>query len=495
MVENPLYAPGDIFTIDILVDDVTNLWSFDLSMSYDPSVVTATNILVNVLDPVAGKGFLLEETTSAIDNDLGLLSVSSNRGPNGLVMGELLGVSDGVNKLYYVKYPAVGDRNGDGLIDKYDVTVYFNGTEQPASAVRDVVSGSGRIRLSATLPAPAAGTVITIDYFHPGLTTTAVVPMCSITFHVESRGISALDMHDTQMLDIDLNPIDHELFDGLFDNTFQGWVTVPIYKNVGLMPTNESSIEITADHVELDTQGYPLWGISFNLWYDTTVLTAIDPEALLNLPYGRIGINTKIFDSEGYIHVEVENMSLVTEDPVPFVRMKFTLDAEGWSTLLLTDLLAVSETGEKRFFDLRSNGSFASVDVIELKRAWPEDYLFFMNWEPDNIDTLYAKVKTAVTGDPITFQVIFTIYDWKAGIPVGTIATPPTTIPENTEMTVSADFDVTASGIPWSKGWWGMKWYFAKIVAEVHYDSNGDGIMDSLGKGTKSILILVIKWG
>jgi hypothetical protein len=139
MVENPLYAPGDIFTIDILVDDVTNLWGFDLSMSYDPSIVTATNILVNVLDPVAGKGFLLEETTSAIDNDLGLLSVSSNRGPNGLVSGELLGVSDGVNKLYYVKYPAVGDRNGDGLIDKYDVTVYFNGTEQPASAVRDVV--------------------------------------------------------------------------------------------------------------------------------------------------------------------------------------------------------------------------------------------------------------------------------------------------------------------------------------------------------------------
>jgi hypothetical protein len=253
--------------------------------------------------------------------------------------------------------------------------------------------------------------------------------------------------------DIYFNPIALDEIDGSFDNRFQGHLAAPMYKDTALLPGSEFDLVITAENVLV-----PTWGISFFLDYDTNVLA-------------------------GPTYVQVQDMSLVTEEPVAIATVHFTVMAEGWTMIHIRDIVAVSIYGDALYFD-SSDGGFASVDVVDLsgRAAWPETHQFYVSEEPDSIDTLFARVSASATGTPVTFKVVFSIYDQEAAILLGTLETPPETIAPLETKTVSVDFDVTAWGTPRYKVW---------IGAQAAYDIDGDGIFDFLGIRVKPIPIFV----
>jgi len=458
-IDNPLMAPGETFAIDVLVNNVVELWRVAFTLNYDTSVLTATGIVPNPTDPVASKGFI-HTTSDAIDDTTGTIVVDVDRGLSGYILGQVIGIGDGVTKTFFVENPRIGDRNGDAAINRFDVDLYYDGVLQLPTEVRDVTA-TGRIRIATASPAPAVGVVVSLDYFHPGLTVDANFPALSISFSIDSRGASPLDMSGSAMTDIYMNPIAVDEIDGSFINTFHGHIAAPLVKNTTLVLGNEFDVIITADNVRT-----PAWGVSFWLDYDTNVLTALSS---VTNPY--------VDDTLGTTYVEVAGLSLTTVDPVPLVTVRFRVDAEGWSILNIRDVAGVSIFGDLLVFD-NTDGSFASVNPIDFtgRGAWPDTYWAMYG----TIDMLHAKVKTSSTGLPITFQVVFSIYDLKGGFLLGTIETAPATIPELTTMEVTAPFDTTVWGTP--KHYWWFDYYMVRVRAKITYDSNGDGIMDSVAE-------------
>jgi hypothetical protein len=135
-----------------------------------------------------------------------------------------------------------------------------------------------------------------------------------------------------------------------------------------------------------------------------------------------------------------------------------------------------------------TDGSFASINPIDFSHrgAWPDKFLPMYG----TIDTLHAQVATTATGAPVTFQVVFSVYDAKGGFLLGTIETEPATVPELTTMEVTAPFDTAVWGSP--KYYWFIGFYLVRVRAQIIYDSNGDGIMDTLGNRVKQFYILVL---
>jgi hypothetical protein len=155
--------------------------------------------------------------------------------------------------------------------------------------------------------------------------------------------------------------------------------------------------------------------------------------------------------------------------------------------LHIRDITAVSVYGDALYFD-STDGSFASITPIDLTKrgAWPNTMIPMYG----SIDMLHAQVVTTATGADVLFQVVFSIYDVKGGFLLGTIETAPATMPQSTTMEVTAPFDTSVWGVP--KYYWFIGFYMVKVRAQVTYDSNGDGIMDSFGSRVKDFYILVL---
>jgi len=284
--------------------------------------------------------------------------VAANRGPSGNIVGEFVGIGDGVNKIFFLDNPRI--------LSAGTTTMFVNGISKPFA----LTTSSGRIAMTT---APAAGATVTANYVHPGLTVDAQFPMCTIAFSVDARGTSPLDLQGTTSQDIYFNPITLEEIDGSFDNRFQGHIAAPMYKDAALLPGMGVDLVLTAENVLV-----PTWGISFFLDYDTNVLA-------------------------GPTYVQVQDMSLVTEEPVAIATVHFTVMAEGWTMIHIRDIVAVSIYGDALYFD-SSDGGFASVDAADLsgRAAWPDTHQATYG----DIDMLHARVSTLSTGTPVTFEVV-----------------------------------------------------------------------------------------
>jgi len=483
---NPLRAPGSIITVDILVDDVVNLWSVDLILSYDTSILTATAFSVNPVDPVGGFGFRNVWPTSEINDAAGYVRIGGDRGPSGTFTGELLGIGDGYTYTYYYKYPWVSSPK-----------VYWNGTRVLTGQVwpgmtpgymmyLSIRTSDGRIRFYETDPdfhdvhgfAPPLGTVVTGDYTHPGLTAPDPFPVASIMFKVEARGETVLDLHDTALQDIYKVTIDHTAIDGKFNNKFQGILAAPTYIDDALMPGDMFDIEVTVDDVKY------LWGWQFQLSYDPNV---IDVVSIVN---ARPDLWTGFYGGGGGGAVSTwgyakSSWGITTDVPVATVRITFYVMNEGWTVLDLHDSVLADAYGNTLIHD-PIDGGFSSVAIdVELKGrgAWPDVYKFKRSEQPDPINTLYARVASNTTVD-VMVKVVFTVYDDELGIRLGTIQTAIQTLPALGEIIVTADFDTNDAR-------WAATRYKVFIGSQPQVDITGDGVGDFFGSRIKPINMVV----
>lgn len=320
-----------------------------------------------------------------------------------------------------------------------------------------------------------------VRYRAGGFTTDLLLPFLSMKFDVVGRGTSAFTMHDIVFTDINGNSITPiVLTNGSFDNNFQGELIAPKFQNATLIAGDIFSIDISVDDVT------KLWGYQMTLGYDNNVMTAFD--------WAPLGVFTQYGPSEvgdGYITFSANSYygdptGLSTSTPVAIATIYFQLNQEGWSTLDINSEKLANVYGDAQTLEV-FDGAFTSVYAADLKSkgAWAEHSIFFELFEPDQYDTLFARVATTSTGAPLNVKVVFSVYDKRKGILLGTIETATVTMPENSEQVLSTDFDTEA---------WGTGWYLVWITAQVHYDVNGDGVMDFAGSKMKSFWIFVIPW-
>lgn len=68
-------APGQIFTLDIAVSDVTDLYAFEFDLGFNPAVLSANGVTEGPFLATGGSTFFIE---GAIDNTTGAISATGN---------------------------------------------------------------------------------------------------------------------------------------------------------------------------------------------------------------------------------------------------------------------------------------------------------------------------------------------------------------------------------------------------------------------------------
>jgi len=523
-IVDPLKGPGSIFTVYVTFNSVTRLAKCAINMSFNPSIIQAIGYglagatpVFFIVNPSAPKG---------IDNTAGYVYFGGIRSPARWNDKHTEVVA--ANGLYDVGESIYHDNNVDGIVsstpEPADTLVHgpvqpegtplrrfqgfemfadelvFNGLYNDGESIyQDIGDDPPWAEPYDYMVNVTAGDVLVdgpgvYDGWEWGLwnfQTGAVsagtgdwYPLASITFMVVGRGTSSLDLHNTYLQNVDGGAIvvDKEM-DGFFDNRFQGKFFAQIYSDPALSPGDIFPIEIYVDDIS------KLWGYQFTLTYDTNVLTLLDymPYEWENLypfihkapymiddyyGYARLSANCEFADPTG----------LSTTEPVAIAKLWFQLDAEGYSGLFLSEEQLVNVYGNVLTVEM-FDGSVSSISYqIDLAKraAWPEHFNFYIQEEldlgEDYINTLYAMVNITTAGGPTSFSVIFNIYNEEGGYQLGAVETGLLTMDPGI-YTVTADFDVRM----------GAPKYKVFVTAQVFYDTNADGIVDSAGLRIKPI--------
>ena len=412
-IVNPLIDVGGTMSIDILIRDASDVWSFEFTLSYDTNILTCTAYAFT-----RALGFV-DPLPSGINDAAGYMWMGATQGIVAST-GEEVGTGDGKTVVFYLDYAPVMAGSDKVYLDGDLTTAYT------------IDYATGQIIFTK---APKRRTVITADYeYKPGLTTDWPLPIATITFTVDARGTSVLGIGGSALKDPFGNLIAHNTAAGSFDNTWQGVLSAPDILDNTWMPGQLLPVEITIAEVE------NLWGFQFVLHYNEDVLTAVSAEGL-SLFEGSGGFDIA---GPGYAGVAYGAPSdpdgLTTVEPVPIVRIWFRVDALGSSMLNFEDTALVTIYGDALAHDT-ADGLFVNAVDLAGRKAWAERKRMTMG----TTYKLNAKVKNLIA-QPVSAKAIFTITDLRTGVVLGTLETDMQTIPGDGVVILEMDFDTTLWG-------------------------------------------------
>lgn len=321
------------------------------------------------------------------------------------------------------------------------------------------------------------------------LTTVDQVPIAAIEFTVKARGFTVLDIYGSSLTDVfgtTILPLQQK--DGYFDNRFQGQLIVPVIKDYSLVQGSEFTVDISVNKVQ------KIWGYQFIVSYDPAVLTPLnywDPVLEIYRPiYDNLGIFTmkevdQVNLEEGWMAIAAHSYfgdptGLTTNVPVAIARLHFKVAGAGWSVLDIHNEVITNVNGDVRILEI-FDGSFQNLDVgpelagqrlrVEHRRfqqaselALGEDLL--------NDITTPIQYKPSVEAAPVTFKVVYTVYDLASGTMLGTFESATYLLAPHTTITVITGFDTA---------YWGTAPYGVLLEAKILWDSTLDGRFASEG--------------
>lgn len=161
--------------------------------------------------------------------------------------------------------------------------------------------------------------------------------LANITFHVESLGFCDLNLYETSLINVWSDPIPHEVYGGYFNNMMMAKLAVepPLIRDPRLVPYEEFEINITVAEVE------DLYGYEFKLGYDPSILACI--RLTIKDVFGETHYipNFYVNNVAGIVWVNVSYFSpavpISTISPVTLVELKFRVIGRGVTPLDLHD--------------------------------------------------------------------------------------------------------------------------------------------------------------
>lgn len=412
-VLNPFLDVGDLVNVDILVDDVTDLWSFEFTLSYDTSVLTATGFSANL-----GLGFT-DPLPSGINDGAGFMFMGATMGIEAAT-GEDVGTGDGKTIVFHLANTPVMASSDKVYVDGVLTTDYT------------IDYTTGEIIFAK---APKRRKVITADYeYKSGLSTDFSLPIATVSFTVDARGTSALGLSGSALTGSFGNLITHNTVAGSFDNSMDGVLSVPTILDNTFAPGQQLTVEVSIAEVE------NLWGFQFVLQYNEDVFTALRAEAL------SIFLGSGFDDAgPGYVALAYSSFSgdldgLTTVGPVAIAKIVFRVDALGGSMLDLEDTVLVDVFGDALVHE-SEDGLFNNAVDLAGRKAWAERKRMTMG----NTYKLYAKVENLIA-EPVVAKATFTMTDLRTGVELGTLETDMQTIPGSSTVILETDFDTTLWG-------------------------------------------------
>jgi hypothetical protein len=273
-----------------------------------------------------------------------------------------------------------------------------------------------------------------------GITNTFPVPITSLIFSVDARGLSLLDIQGQVLIDPNYNTIQSTAADGLFDNRLQGILSVNPASMVDDTLAVDSFFDVFVDVRETKK----LWGYQFVMKFDGNMLAVSDYESL--------SIFTNMLPSEvGFGYISMGGSSyfgdptgLTTTDPVSVARIGFQVLAEGVTLLDLQDTLLTNVLGVKLVHGVENGFVATTHDVyVALDTGFVESHHFYVS--EDSIATFSGQFKNTGTGCT-TARVIFRVIG--LGGEVARLVSALTIVAPGDTLRASADLDLTTIAYP-----------------------------------------------
>ena len=407
-------APSQTFTVNIVVDNVTDLYGVDIRFSWDPTILeyvghTAKIPVEDYPDGILHEpGMLIKDDVNATEGTYWLAYASMSPAPafdgTGIAFNMTFHVI-GVGRCFLEIFSSsLADVDGNpiahdvenGYFDNYvpseadilvDPAAIVDSSLSPCNnftvdvnieKVADLYSFEFWLAYNTTILNVAEVTVnpvfpppVDIELFEPegkirvaaiaSTPITGSVTLASIKFHVTNIGETSLDLYNVTLTDPWSENIPYsEPRDGYFNNILLSrmYVDPPEIINPTLTPGSRFQIDIKMENI-IDFYGY-----EFSLAYDTTVITFLG--IVITPPDNDTNFETMVSadDTIGEIKVNVtyhppaDPKTIMS--PKTIATMYFMVESFGFTVLDLHDTKIVKQTGEEIPHEV-GDGFFATL--------------------------------------------------------------------------------------------------------------------------------------
>jgi len=272
-------------------------------------------------------------------------------------------------------------------------------------------------------------------------------PIATIIFSIDARGISALDLQNAVVTDKDANTITPTLIDGLFDNRYQGALSVDTIIDPTLVPTPEGTFVYVAIWVD-DVKA--LWGFQGVLDFDPAILRATG----FFMKHNGLTVTWQfVYDNtEGWVSIATsfplaEKVGLTTITPKKVVTVEFEVIGLGITILDLHDTQLANIYGASLTHPVY-DGGFVNLEMapaIALDTLFVETRRFLLSKDDDGFQTLTAQIKNPIAEvGTTTARAHFIVYD-SSLVPIKELYSDEVYI--SPSMTVRLPAKIKASGL------------------------------------------------
>jgi len=527
-------TPSQEFTITVKIENVTNLYGFDIKFKWDPTILdyvshTAKspvetypdgvlyNPVLTVKDEVNpeagtywlakssmfpapsfnGSGTIFEMTfhVKAVGRCLlefsqsNIADVWANEIPTDVQNGFFTNYVPSPATIYVTPQNIVNAELGP--CSNFTIHVYLEDIVDFKSFQFWLGYETGVLDVSEIVVNPMFPPPVEIDIDEPGgqvkvnaslaTSVSANLELASITFHVTAEGESVLDLHDVTLID-EWNEIIsyNEPGDSYFSNLLKGKLFVYPEEIIDptLTPGSQFNIDVKLEGV------VDLYGYEFYLSYDTVILTCLG--AIITPLNNDTNFNTEIsmVDSDGYVRINVtyhppaEPISILSATTI--VTVFFQVENYGCTALDLHDTKIVDQYGSPLAHDV-VDGYFctliADVAILHVETSRNATY----PGRIVNVTVVAANVGNLTTS--------FNVTAYYGDNPIGT--QPVIDLPPGANITLIFNWDTTgllpcnnytikaeASHVPYEFNFENNIYIDGWVHIKMIGDINGDGAID-----------------
>jgi hypothetical protein len=412
-------GPGTLFSVNATLQNVTNLWNWQVNVTFNPSIINCTDAWIPpespfafplqpgaVIDDVAGwvmlgasklgatpgvngSGVLAVIDFQVLSRGVSAINFSKPYGPvtflkdNKMALITPVTVEDGLFNNWIAPPPAKLYINPPSVVDpaltpgnQFDVNVsVINATslytwELKVAYNNSIVTGINVVE--GEFLKSGGTTVFMYDILNnfnathglinmnctlgSGLGVTGNGVLATITFHVEDLGGTPITISDDVLLDSMSNILPHHTFNGYFNNILMAKLSVEPAEIIGPQYVPCTTFDINITLNDAEN----LMACQLNLTYNSVPLNFI------GISFYKVNNQTasaKIIQDQdaGFVWIKLTYPNPVTtHTPVPLVKIEFHVEALGTSPLNLNDTSLTDPIGKPIAHDVY-NGYFASI--------------------------------------------------------------------------------------------------------------------------------------
>jgi hypothetical protein len=530
--------PSQTFTIEVKLDNVTELFGFDIQFSWDPAVLDYVDHTAKVPVTTFPDGLLyetvlwLKDDVDAVAGTYWLAATSLAPAPS------FNGSATFFNMTFHVKSVGrcmleifssdLADKGGGAIAHTVENGLFTNFEHTPA----DIYVDPDKVIDAALTPCHNFSVDVKLDgvvdletlEFWLGYNTTVLdlvnasvngvlqpsvtvdiselagqmrlqaslssslsgdFTLATLIFHVSDVGESDLDLFNVTLID-DWNETMpyHEPGDGFFSNILKARIFVdpPEIIDPLLLPGSEFSIDIKIE------SAIDLYGYYFCLSYDTNILTCLG--AIINPPNNDTHFLTEIdlVDIDGYICVNVTYYApaepITILPPTTVVTIFFQVQNFGCTPLDLHDTILKDQHGGLITHDAEDGFFCTLIADVAILDVYASTNMTYIDSECHR--TINVTVVAGNVGDTTeTFNVtayfdnitigIETVLDLPPGENLTIIFVwDPTGLPACTNYTLSAE----ATSVPYELNLTNNVYVNGWVKTKILGDVNGDGAVD-----------------